>query len=380
MRLTEFITANHESIVEEWVEFAGTLLPWAEDMDAVGLRDHAVELLAAVVEDMNSPQTQSEQSEKSRGNATDGELAKVGQAHALDRLESGISLKQLVSEFRALRASVHRKWEDSQSDLGGEVTRFNESIDEALVKSIARYSETVNTTREQFLAILGHDLRNPIGAILMAGGLLTELEGREDAEIARSIVNSAERMSRMVNDLLDLTRTRLGSGIPVSLHPMQLTAVCQQTVRELQVMHPKAILKFYPTGDLSGEWDRDRLAQTVSNLLANAKQYGDISQPITVAATGKEDRIIITVHNEGPPIPHNAMKTIFAPMARHMPGAQKSDTNVSGLGLGLFIASEIVSAHGGTLRVESTGKKGTTFEFVLPRHPAPRSKRNIRIH
>src|SRR5688500_13563274 len=105
MRLTEFIQSNHEKILAEWVEFARSLLPWAEGMTEEGLRDHAAELLTAVVDDMNSRQSRRQRSEKSKGNAEDGELARVGTNHASDRLETGLDLNQLVSEYRALRAS-----------------------------------------------------------------------------------------------------------------------------------------------------------------------------------------------------------------------------------------------------------------------------------
>ncbi len=371
MLLTEFIYKSHHTIIEDWVEFAKTLLPWAKGMDDVSLRDHAEELLTAVVEDMNSPQTVSEQSEKSKGKAIDGALAKIGQKHASDRLETGITLDQLVSEFRALRASVLRHWEETQTDLNGEVTRFNEAIDETLTESTARYSEIVNSTREQFLGILGHDLRNPIGAILMGAGLLLESKDLESAEIARSIVNSAERMSRMVNDLLDLTRTRLGSGIPVCIRPTDLVTICEQIVAELQAMHPKVRLQFKSKGRLDGNWDSDRLAQALSNLIGNAIQYGDIDKPITIVAEDKVDGITIVVHNEGVKIPESAMKTIFAPMARHMPGGQKIDKNLTGLGLGLYIAKEIVVAHGGTVEVTSSDRDGTSFLISLPRRSLP---------
>ncbi|RYZ60502.1 MAG: HAMP domain-containing histidine kinase [Proteobacteria bacterium] len=244
MRLTEFIHANHKSIIEDWVAFARTLSPWSDGMGEASLRDHAEELLTAVVKDMNSPQTLMQQSEKSKGNALDGALALIGQKHASDRLETGISLDQLVSEFRALRASVLTQWERTQSNSQGEITRFNEAIDETLAESTARYSETVNATREQFLGILGHDLRNPIGAIIMGAQLLIESGGLESVEIATGILNSGNRMSRMVNDLLDLTRTRLGSGIPVVLSGSNLETVCRQAIAELQIMLPKAKLVF----------------------------------------------------------------------------------------------------------------------------------------
>ncbi|MBC7661580.1 MAG: sensor histidine kinase [Chitinophagaceae bacterium] len=370
MKLTQFIHENHKIIIDDWVAFARTLHPWSEGMNKKSLSDHADELLTAIVTDMKSPQTLKEQSEKSKGNVIDGALAIIGQKHASDRLQTGISLDQLVSEFRALRASVLRLWEKAQGDDQGEITRFNEAIDETLAKSTTRYAETVNTTREQFLGILGHDLRNPIGAIIMGATLMADSSDHENVEVAASIRSSAERMSRMVNDLLDLTRTRLGAGIPVTLNDMELNAVCRQSISELRATHPETEFCFDTHEDIYGRWDTDRLSQVVSNLVANAIQYGSLGDPITIQTSTNDGHAILKVHNEGEPIPEHILHTIFAPMTRHQSAGQKVDTNVTGLGLGLYIASEIVTAHCGRIYVKSNEAIGTTFTVTLPLLPA----------
>ena len=163
MRLTELIEQAHQKIIEEWVAFAATILPWAEGMNEKELRDHAVELLAAVVSDMKTPQSSAEQAEKSKGQAVEeaveGDLASVGHRHASERLQTGLTLDELVSEYRALRASVLRIWAEAQGEEQDEMTRFNEAIDESLTEATSWYVEELNRTREQFLAILGHDLR-----------------------------------------------------------------------------------------------------------------------------------------------------------------------------------------------------------------------------
>ncbi len=378
MKLTEFIETNHKLILKDWVKFARTMVPWANGMDDKGLLDHAEEILTAVVTDMRAPQSVRQQSEKSKGNAADGALAKIGQKHASDRLESGLDLNQLVSEYRALRASVLKLWEATQPDGDDEMTRFNEAIDETLGKSTCRYSETVSATREQFLGILGHDLRNPLGAVIMGATILTESADPEHAKIAATILNSAERMHRMVDDLLDLTRTRLGTGIPIEHEPVELAPLCRQVVSELEAFHPGRQIHLQLSGDLHGEWDGDRLAQVVSNLVANALQYSSPDTPVDVVALEKGDEIILQVHNVGTPIPESAFKTIFSPLARLHPGGQTSDPNSTGLGLGLFIASEIVSSHGGTISVTSTLEAGTTFKVTIPRSPTAKKPPKVR--
>jgi len=368
-RLSDFIRERQDTILSEWVKFAGSLLPWAKGMSLRGLKDHAEELLHAVVDDMQSPQSTSEKSEKSKGRAKEGALGRVGQKHANERLESGLNLEQLVSEYRALRASVLRLWEEARGDKQGEVTRFNEAIDETLAESAARYTESVHNTREQFLAILGHDLRNPLTSIIMGATQLTrpETTGETQVRVAARILSSARRMDRMVNDLLDLTRTRLGSGIPILPRPMDLAPVCQSVVAELEGAHPACRFQLETHGDLRGTWDGDRLAQVLSNLVANAVQHGSAAGVIGVEARDLGSKVSLRVHNLGDVIPDEALARIFDPMVRRASTQPGGDRNASGLGLGLYIAHEIVSGHGGAIAVTSSSEEGTAFTVTLPR-------------
>ncbi|MBK8171279.1 MAG: sensor histidine kinase [Sandaracinaceae bacterium] len=372
MRLTKFIDANHEKIIGEWIEFAATLVPWAKGMSEKDLRDHAEELLTAVVKDMEAPQSKIEQSDKSQGLTSAGALASVGHKHASQRLDTGFNLDQLLAEYRALRASVLRLWEESTGNKQNDVTRFNEAIDESLTESTTRYSEILDRTREQFLAMLGHDLRTPLGAIVMGASLLTRTESLDDrqARVAARILNSAHRMDRMVSDLLDFTRTRLGTGIPITTKAMDAAPVCEQVVAELGAIHPDSTLRLELRGDLRGEWDSDRLNQVISNLVANALQYGGEDGPVIFSAEGHPDEVVLRVRNTGATIPAATLKKMFEPMVRH--SSQSTDRNATGLGLGLYIAREVVTAHRGSIDVTSTAKDGTTFTVRLPRRPSPR--------
>lgn len=370
MRLSEFIEKRRKKIVDEWVAFAATLHPWAEGMSKKALRDHAEEMLSAIIADIKTPQSARQQAQKSKGGQGGGPLGEAGKKHAVERLESGLPLSQLVSEYRALRASVLRLWEAEQGDEGKAMTRFNEAIDETLAESAVWYSAKVAETREHFLAILGHDLRNPLASIIMGAAMLARSSNSDIKQlgVATRIGNSAERMSRMVNDLLDLTRTRLGAGMPVAPKSMDLAPVAQQVIEELAAVHPDRILRFESDGDLRGEWDGDRLNQVISNLVANALQHGSEDAPVTLVAKPHGDDVVVRVHNEGSPISANALKTIFEPMVR-LPAEKAADANPTGLGLGLYIAREIVTAHGGTIGVTST-EEGTTFTVRLPRRAA----------
>ncbi|HEY3821634.1 MAG TPA: sensor histidine kinase [Polyangiaceae bacterium] len=364
MLLAEFIRENHEAILVEWEKFARTLGPSDEGMGVAALRDHAEEMLSEIARDMGSRQSAQEQVEKSKGQKPSGKLGSLSQAHASGRVEGGFSLAELVAEYRALRASVFRLWRSSGQDPDG-VIRFNEAIDEALGAAVGRYIFRMDQYREQLIAIASHDLRNPLGGILFSAEALVCQHQLDDtsARVVVRIENSAKRMVRIVSDLLDLTRTRLGSGIPIARGAADLGDVCTLAVSELEAANPNAELRFTAAGDLRGQWDSDRLAQVVSNLVGNALQHGDVSQPIDVVARGDRDEVVLEVHNRGPTIPGALLNKIFEPMVRRREGSGRS----TGLGLGLYIAKEIVLAHGGTLDARSTEAEGTTFMARLPR-------------
>jgi signal transduction histidine kinase len=199
VQLAHFIRDNHEPILAEWEAFARTLLPASGGMSKAGLRDHATEILDAIVKDMESIQSVSETSVKAQGHKALGRLGALGELHALLRIESGFTLSQVVAEYRALRASIFRLCARSRLDPVG-VLRFNESIDEALAEAVDRYAEKTSRYRDQLIGIVSHDLRNPLGGILLGATSLSRAEGLDDknARIASRIQNSARRMVRIV--------------------------------------------------------------------------------------------------------------------------------------------------------------------------------------
>src|SRR4051794_10651796 len=179
MRLSDFIASNLESVLAEWEEFARTHIPAGESMDVAGLRDHAADILKTVARDLRTPQTEAERGEKAQGDAEPrpGAADTAAETHGALRAEAGFTLGQMVSEFRALRASVTRLWRAAGAGRGAsdfeDVTRFNEAIDQALAESLTRYARDLEHSKEMFLAILGHDVRTPLGSIMMsATGLL----------------------------------------------------------------------------------------------------------------------------------------------------------------------------------------------------------------
>jgi signal transduction histidine kinase len=364
MSLSAFIRDHREAIISEFAVFARTLMPPGANMTDAELRDHAEEVLAAVLEDIATPQTIAEQSRKSQGHGSAQIMKASGKLHADDRIQHGFTFQSVLAEFRALRAAVLRLYEQSgQSDLA-DVRRFNEAIDEAMTESMSRFAAQADMFRDQFIGILSHDLRTPLGAVMAGAALLAAPEDNPErrGRVATRIMNSAQRMERMIGDLLDLTRTRLGGSIPLKRRPMSLQQVCEEAIVEIRAGHPGTVLRLAMTEDLRGEWDRDRLTQVVANLVGNAIQHGN-GTTITLSGQEHGDSVTLAVHNGGPPIPPDVLPFVFEPLAR---GRAEEGASHS-IGLGLFIARAIVSAHGGDIEVSSSADAGTTFTIRLPR-------------
>ncbi len=222
--------------------------------------------------------------------------------------------------------------------------------------------------QERFIGILGHDLRNPLAAIQMGVDLLRRHAGAAEAKALNRMESSAARMSRMIEQILDLTRSGLGGGLPIKPAPTDLREILKQIVEELRVAEPsRSIVLTCDLSDPMGDWDRDRLEQVFSNIVGNAIHHGDPNQPVTVEAEQVGDLVRVRVHNGGPAIPEELLGKLFDPFRR---GTRDSRTaRTAGLGLGLHISHEVVAAHGGSIEAKSSASEGTTFAVTLPRKP-----------
>jgi signal transduction histidine kinase len=222
--------------------------------------------------------------------------------------------------------------------------------------------------QERFVAVLGHDLRNPIYAINMAAGLLTQLAPKFNDELTtrtiRRLGSSSRRMAKMVDQLMDLSRLRLGTGFTLAPIENDLCELLTEVIEELRTAHStRTIVLECPPG-VVGSWDRDRLEQVFSNLIGNAVHHGLPDTAITVSVQPERDVVCVEVHNRGAPIPEEIRDTLFEPFRR---GERISRTNSAGLGLGLYISRELVHAHGGAIAVSSDSVHGTVFRVTLPR-------------
>jgi len=234
----------------------------------------------------------------------------------------------------------------------------------ALADELRQRNETLRLN-EMFTAVLGHDLRNPLNAMLTAAFLIQRRSDDEGVrDTAARILSSGKRMTRMIEDMLDLTRARLVGGIPMNRAATNLATVVERVVQEAQTSHPDRVLQVFVDGDVTGEWDVDRLQQIASNLVGNAIQHGDEGEPIVIRVDGSApEQVVLSVANGGV-IPPEVLPSIFDPF--HSGRQGRGD----GLGLGLYIAQQIAEAHHGSIVVESRPPQGTMFTVQMPRRLA----------
>lgn len=372
MRLPDFIEANLEAILQTWDSFARSVDTPTPTLGKKALRNHAEHILRAVAVDMRSPQTEHEQIQKSKGFAPTSDQETAAQTHAVLRLVGGFTMDQMVSEYRALRSSVLRLWLSSETGSTDyqveDMVRFNEAIDQALTESIGSYGRAVETTRKMVLGVLGHDLRSPLSSMLMGADLLRKSKHLPDRErdVAAQISTSARRANRMINDLLDLARCNLGTGIPVTKELVDLNEICKAVIAEICAGRPDATIQYQEPERLMGSFDPERIAQAFSNLIGNAVRHGDIRQPIHVRLDESENAVRFVVTNLGQPIPPAALPNLFDPERRCSAFTEENSKAKSGLGLGLFIAAQIAASHGGAIKAKSSLVEGTSFEMLFP--------------
>jgi len=282
----------------------------------------------------------------------------AGQRQATDRDLSGershadsLGIDQREANEQMVSATIRAQ------ELAEEAHAATERAEET-----QRELRSVADFREMFIGVLGHDLRNPLGSIVMAAALLLRRKNldEQDAQTATRIIRSSQRMTRMITQLLDLTRARLGGGLVIEPKPIDLREVCRNVVDEFEVT-----IQLDLEGDLTGTWDEDRLAEVLSNLAGNAVEYAAPATSVSIRAYRDAAEVVVEISNQGDPIPADVLPFIFEPFRRAKGRAKSPNGN---LGLGLYIAQQVVFSHGGTLDVHSADGT-TTFVTRLPRVP-----------
>lgn len=371
MRLARFILDNLEAILSEWENFARSLATGAP-MSIDELRDDAERMLRFIAADMETTQTREQELTKALGHGPGlpDAQASAAQQHGIARAIERFSLVELVSEYRALRASVTRLWIDAvpvTQESVAQIVRFNEAIDQILAEGVATFTEHVDQQADLFTAAIGHDLSNPLNAVALSARRLMVSPNLPDNERAavELIEHASQRLAAMLADLRDFTRSRLGGFLIVHRKPCDVADLVRKAVSELESAHAAARIDVECRGDLVVSADPKRVSQLLSNLVANALQHGAEHGDVQVSAWREADGVAVEIRNAGPAIDPALMKRLFDPQR----GPQVQADN-GHLGLGLYIAQQIAVAHGGTIEARSSAATGTCFTVRLPAEAA----------
>jgi signal transduction histidine kinase len=294
------------------------------------------------------------------------------------RYDAGLTVADVVCELGLLWPSVvslsRATGSLDQAVPVNELECFTGALHRMLARSVQIYLDKVSAAGDMFLAILGHEIRNPLQAIAVAGKLLAvpNLPDPIRLETGARISRATKLMEQLVSDLIDFTRSRLGVRTRLERSACDLREACQEALELAKMSAPEREFIQQFVGNLQLQADRARLRQVMSNLLNNAVQHGDAATPISLSATGTVEGIVLTVSNFGRRIPEEATRLIFEPLVQvPISSADSEKRYKQSLGLGLYIAREIVRGHDGTISVHSSATAGTTFTVRLPRRLEP---------
>lgn len=383
MRLANFILDEMQSILQAWEAFAGTLEPAAGNMTRTELRNHARAMLAAIAEDLVTTQSVGQEIAKSQGLGPRTEQTLAGEEHGLARMTSNFSTEQLVAEFRALRSSVLRLWKETNSvpsltDVE-DMIRFNEAIDQLLAASVCSFAhaareamEADRQRKDQFLAMLAHELRNPLAPISAAATLLKVAKNDSAAidNASNIIARQVAHMAALLDDLLDVSRITRGA-VALRVDPLDLRQVIEDAVEQVapQMKAKQHILTVVQApGPVTMQADKKRLVQIVTNLLTNAAKYTANHGRIVLKTEVSGDQIAIAVEDNGIGMTADFVPHAFDVFAQ----AQRTpDRSSGGLGLGLALVKSLAQLHRGTVACSSEGLgKGSQFTVCFPRPAA----------
>lgn len=356
LRLSTILRKDREAILLEWEAAVRQSASRSATLERADLLDDIPKFVDRLIAWLDEGST------AARDVAVDTET--TGQ-HARHRLRFGVELRHLIHEYRLLRQIMMSHAVDAHCESWPgclqELIALDDVLDAAMTETVSAYARERDESRDLLLGVLGHDLRNPLAAVSVASSLIAESTSLEQVRaVGARIKRSAERIQRVIGDLLDLARSRFGARMPIAPEPLDLGEVANSAIEELRLANPGRELVFEQRGDVAGTWDRARLDQVVSNLVGNAIQHG--KDPICVTVEADGDSVVLRVANQGPPIPKESMPSLFDPFRR----ASADGGDKARLGLGLYIVAEIVRRHGGTVNVD-TAESETVFTVRLPR-------------
>ena len=354
--VSDFLRSQQVRIAERWEEEVRSELPSLRHMTRPVLLDHLPEFLDGLADWIEGS---TELANKAFGRLAEG--------HALQRLGYGVGLETLTREYSKLRVVLLRMMMtlESTAENREQLVRMHEGMDRAINEAMHRYATRREEVRERFVAILGHDLRDPLSTVVISANMLAANPSlkSEHRVVASRIARACDRMQRMINDVLDFARGHLGTGIPAYPTTNDMGEICKAAADEIIGANPQRQVEVDLHGDLRGAFDRDRVHQALTNLIANAINHSEGRIEIHAYETDDRHAIITEVTSHGEVIPEELRARLFDPFAHgELAGPRK------GLGLGLFIVQQIAIAHGALCDVESS-EEATTFSIRWPRTP-----------
>ncbi len=356
-RLTAFIRQHRSAIMDEWLSRA-VKLPNAQTLAPPALWDHVPNILDRLADAIE------------RRDETEAALENLPEQHASLRFRQGYDLRQVIAEYRLLREVIMQMYAeggDRSADPRSNMqllTVLHEQLDHAIGEAVDHYALERDHARDKFVAILGHDLRDPLNTVVFQASALLERAGELDAKSVTAIgriAASGNRMERMIRDLLDFARGHLGGRFTIVPTAFDARAFLASRVQEIADAHPDRDVRCgapSASGDFHVEWDADRISQVITNLVHNALAHGH--DPVVVEPDDEGEHVSITVRNDGE-IPSDLLPRLFDAFS-----TDRSEKAHGGLGLGLYIVQQIAHAHGGEVVANSDGG-ATTVRVRLPR-------------
>jgi signal transduction histidine kinase len=353
--VAEYVRKNKQAISDDWERAVVRDLKELAKLDRAALIDHMPEVLDALAAFVEGDDAHAERL-----------FSALADGHAQQRIAFGIELPALAIEYGWLRRVLLERLLSvaSVDHVRSDLILLNHGMDRAIHHAVRRYSARRDRLRDRFIGILGHDLRGPLAAAWSAARVLessTHIKG-DDRRAVDVIGRAIERMSRMVDDVLDFARGHLGDGIPTTPIACDMGEICRSAVDEALAANPERRIELRAGGSLAGTFDRDRVQQTLGNLIGNAVAHGADPIVVEVAETPDRRAVVTRVCNRGKAIDPAIVGRLFDPFL-------SSSQDKSGrLGLGLYIVAEIARAHGATCAVSSTDEQ-TNFTIRWPRTP-----------
>jgi signal transduction histidine kinase len=354
--VSDFLRGQHRRIAQRWEVEVRAELPALRRMSRPVLFEHLYEFLDGLADWIDGDKEHAEVA-----------FRRLAESHALQRLGYGVGLETLTREYSKLRAVLlcELMTIDAPAEAREALVRLHEGMDRAIDEAMQRYASRREEIRERFVAILGHDLRDPLSTVVISAKILADDASlrTEHRVIASRIVRACNRMQRMIDDVLDFARGHLGTGIPVNPTLDDMGEICRAAADEISGANPEREIVVEVQGGLRGLFDRDRVHQAITNLISNAIQHGEGRVEIRVYETADHHAIATEVTSHGAVIPEQLRERLFDPFSHAAAGGPRQ-----GLGLGLFIVQQIALAHGAFCDVKSD-EHGTTFAIQWPRGP-----------